>query len=38
MTSEKAIKEAFDIGAVSYLIKTEMDAESLINEVKKIIK
>lgn len=38
MTSEKAIKEAFDIGAVSYLIKTEMDAESLINEVKKIVK
>ena len=38
MTSEKAIKEAFDIGAVSYLIKTEMDAESLIKEAKKIIK
>ncbi len=38
MTSEKAIKEAFDIGAVSYLIKTEMDAESLIKEVNKIVK
>ncbi len=37
MTSEKAIKEAFDIGAVSYLIKTEMDADSLVKEVKKII-
>lgn len=38
MTSEKAIKEAFDIGAVSYLIKTEMDADSLVKEVNKIIK
>ncbi len=38
MTSEKAIKEAFDIGAVSYLIKTEMDADSFVKEVKKIIK
>jgi DNA-binding response OmpR family regulator len=38
MTSEKAIKEAFDIGATSYLIKTEMDAESLIKEVNKILK
>ncbi len=38
MTSEKAIKEAFDIGAVSYLIKTEMDAEALVKEVNKIMK
>ena len=38
MTSEKAIKEAFDIGAVSYLIKTEMDADSLIKESKNIIR
>ncbi len=36
MTSEKAIKEAFDIGATSYLIKTEMDANSLAKEVRKI--
>ncbi len=38
MTSEKAIKEAFDIGAVSYLIKTEMDADVLTKQVNKIIK
>ncbi len=38
MTSEKAIKEAFDIGAVSYLIKTEMDAAALTKEANKIIK
>ncbi len=37
MASEKAIKEAFDIGATSYLIKTEMDSESLVKEVKKIL-
>ncbi len=37
MASEKAIKEAFDIGATSYLIKTEMDSESLIKEVQKIV-
>ena len=38
MASEKAIKEAFDIGAVSYLIKTEMDSDSLVKEVEKILK
>jgi CheY-like chemotaxis protein len=38
MASEKAIKEAFDIGATSYLIKTEMDSESLTKEVEKIVK
>jgi CheY-like chemotaxis protein len=38
MASEKAIKEAFDIGATSYLIKTEMDSDSLIKEVEKIVK
>ena len=37
MASEKAIKEAFDIGATSYLIKTEMDSESLLKEVEKIL-
>jgi DNA-binding response OmpR family regulator len=38
MSSEKAIKEAFDIGAVSYLIKMEMDMESLLKEAQKILK
>lgn len=38
MASEKAIKEAFDIGAVSYLIKTEMDTDVLTKQVNKIIK
>ena len=37
MASEKAIKEAFDIGAASYLIKTEMDSDSLTKEVEKIL-
>jgi DNA-binding response OmpR family regulator len=38
MSSEKAIKEAFDIGAISYLIKMEMDMESLVKETQKILK
>lgn len=37
MTSDKVIKEAFDIGASSYLIKSELEYEDLVNEVKKII-
>jgi two-component system, OmpR family, response regulator len=37
MTSERVIKEAFDLGAVSYLIKNEMPMESLVDEVNKIV-
>jgi len=37
MTSEKVIKEAFDLGAVSYLIKSELDYGDLETEVKKLL-
>lgn len=37
MTSDKVIKEAFDIGAVSYLIKSELEYEDLLSEVKKVV-
>jgi two-component system sensor histidine kinase ChiS len=37
MTSDKVIKEAFDLGAVSYLIKSELEYTDLLNEVKKIV-
>lgn len=37
MTSDKVIKEAFDLGAISYLIKSELEYTDLINEVKKIL-
>ena len=35
MTSEKVIKEAFDGGADSYLLKTEMDQQDLLEEIAK---
>jgi CheY-like chemotaxis protein len=38
MTSERVIKEAFMIGANSYLIKSELEAEDLTNEVGKFAK
>jgi len=37
MTSEKVIKEAFDLGATSYLVKTDLDYEGLIKEVNKFL-
>lgn len=37
MTSERVIKEAFIIGADSYLIKTELDTEDLVSEVEKVL-
>ena len=37
MTSEKVIKDCFDLGTVSYLIKNEMTMESLVKEVNKIL-
>ena len=38
MTSERVIKEAFNIGAKSYLIKSELDADDIIKEAKEAIK
>ena len=35
MTSENVIKEAFDLGAISYLVKTDLDYDDLIKEVNK---
>lgn len=37
MTSERVIKEAFMIGAVSYLIKTELQASDMANEAKEML-
>ncbi|MCD4811642.1 response regulator [bacterium] len=37
MTSEKVIKDAFDLGATSYLVKTDLDYEGLIKEVNKFL-
>lgn len=37
MTSERIIKEAFLIGAVSYLIKSELEAKDIINEAKEVL-
>lgn len=34
MTSERVIKEAFAIGASSYLIKSELEAEDMLNEAR----
>jgi CheY-like chemotaxis protein len=37
MTSENVIKDAFDLGATSYLVKTDLDYEGLIKEVNKFL-
>lgn len=37
MTSENVIKEAFGLGAISYLVKTDLDYEGLIKEVNKFL-
>ncbi|HVX92593.1 MAG TPA: response regulator [Candidatus Dojkabacteria bacterium] len=37
MTSDKVIKETFDMGAVSYLVKSELDYKDLISEVNKLM-
>jgi CheY-like chemotaxis protein len=37
MTSENVIKEAFSLGATSYLVKTDLDYEGLIKEVSKFL-
>jgi len=35
MTSETVIKEAFNMGATSYLVKTDLDYEGLVKELNK---
>ncbi len=35
MTSESVVKEAFNIGATSYLVKTDLDYEGLVKELSK---
>ncbi len=35
MTSESVVKEAFDLGAISYLVKTDLDYDGLIKELSK---
>jgi CheY-like chemotaxis protein len=37
MTSENVIKEAFTLGATSYLVKTDLDYQGLIKEVNKFL-
>lgn len=37
MTSENVIKEAFDLKATSYLVKTDLDYEGLVKEVGKFL-
>lgn len=37
MTSDAVIKEAFDLGASSYLVKTDIDYEGLIKELSKYL-
>jgi CheY-like chemotaxis protein len=37
MVSERVVREAFDLGAKTYLLKTEVSYEDLLNEIKKNI-
>ena len=37
MTSESVIKEAFSLGASSYLVKTDLDYDGLIKELSKFL-
>ena len=37
MTSESVVKEAFNMGATSYLVKTDLDYEGLIKEINKFL-
>ncbi len=37
MTSESVVKEAFNIGATSYLVKTDLDYEGLVKELDKFL-
>jgi CheY-like chemotaxis protein len=35
MTSESVVREAFNVGATSYLVKTDLDYEGLVKELNK---
>ena len=37
MTSENVIKESFDLGSSSYLVKTDMDYQGLVKELSKYL-
>ncbi|MBD3329297.1 response regulator [Candidatus Dojkabacteria bacterium] len=37
MVSDKVIKEAYEIGAKSYLIKSELNSEDIVNEIKRVM-
>ena len=37
MTSESVVKEAFNMGATSYLVKTDLDYEGLVKELDKFL-
>ncbi len=37
MTSENVIKESFDLGSSSYLVKTDMDYQGLVKELTKYL-
>jgi DNA-binding response OmpR family regulator len=37
MTSENVIKEAFSLGATSYLVKTDLDYDGLVKEIDKFV-
>jgi len=37
MTSDTVIKEAFDLGASSYLVKIDLDYEGLVKEIEKYL-
>jgi DNA-binding response OmpR family regulator len=37
MTSENVIKESFDLGSSSYLVKTDMDYQGLVKELNKYL-
>jgi CheY-like chemotaxis protein len=37
MSSERVIKESFELGAVSYLIKSELEYKDLVYEVNKVV-
>jgi DNA-binding response OmpR family regulator len=37
MTSENVIKEAFSLGATSYLVKTDLDYNGLVKEIDKFV-
>lgn len=37
MTSESVVKEAFNIGATSYLVKTDLDYDGLVKELDKLL-